>query len=119
MSSYYEESGYRHTADSGDTPSTPEIMLGGRFSELPNLVRFMNPIDQVHPGMPPVLSQHGRYDPLVAYQHAVDLTEKIRAVAGEDMAELDLQEDYTHADLGFATPEEVDRIFTFLDRYLK
>ena len=118
--SYYDESGFARAADPDDPAlSEAEQMFGGRFSELGNLVRFVNPIDQVHPDVPPVLSQHGRYDPIVAYQHAVDLTEKIRRVAGEDRAELDIQEGMTHADLGFASPEEVDRIFGFLDKYLK
>lgn len=120
MHTHYDESGFprAHDPDSAKE-QTLDIMLGARLTELTNMLRFMNPIDNIHPDMPPVLSQHGRYDPMVPYQQATELTERIRAIAGERRAELDIQDGLTHADLGFASPEEIDRIFTFLDKYLK
>jgi acetyl esterase/lipase len=99
--------------------SGAEAMLGVSFAEAPGLSRFVNPIDNVHAGVPPVLLQHGRYDPVVPYQQSVALCEKIRAAAGGDRAELDLSETFLHADPGYSESASVDRIFGFLDKYLK
>ncbi len=94
-------------------------MLGVHSSRIPNLMCFVNPIDNVHKGIPPVLIQHGRYDPCIPYQQAVELYQKITDIAGEGRAVLDISEVYTHADPGYADIESVERIFTFLDAHMK
>jgi hypothetical protein len=114
---HFDESGYPRAQSPGAT-SALDIMLGVKADLIPNLMRFCNPIDNVRPGIPPVLLQQGRRDPMVPYQQAVEMYEKINAIAGEGMAELDLSEDFLHADPGYADSESVDRIFTFLDKYL-
>ncbi|MCL2125539.1 MAG: alpha/beta hydrolase [Oscillospiraceae bacterium] len=115
---HYDESGYPRAQAPGE-PSSLDDLLGAKAESIPNLVRFINPIDNVHPRIPPVLIQHGRYDPIVPYQQSVELYEKINSVAGEGMAELDLSEEFLHADPGYAAPESVERIFAFLDKHLK
>lgn len=116
----YEDSGLICMYDPNSRQPLPEEhMLGFSLSELKHYAPFFTPLANVHPGIPPVLSQHGVPDPCVPYQQSVTLTEKIRAVCGADRAELDLQETFSHADLRFASPEEVDRIFTFLDKHVK
>ena len=114
---HYDESGYPRASVPGETSSL-DIMLGVKAELIPNIARYYNPIDNVHPGIPPVLLQHGRYDPIVPYQQAVELYEKIKAVAGDGMAELDISEEFLHADPGYATDESVTRIFNFIDRAL-
>ena len=116
----FDESGYpRAYVDSPDEMSGHDLLLGAKLTKLPNMVRFMNPIDNVHPDIPPVLIQHGRYDPILPYQQSVELYERIRSVAGPDKALLDLSEEFLHADPGYAGDESVDRIFGFIDSYLK
>lgn len=115
---HYDESGYPRAQAPG-VPSAMDVMLGVKAELIPNLMRFCNPIDNVRPGIPPVLLQHGMRDPIVPYQQAVELFEKINAVAGEGMAELDLSEGFLHADPGYADPESVDRIFGFIDKHLR
>lgn len=117
---HFDASGYpRVSAPDADTMSSEENMLGIRLSTITNLVRFLNPIDNIHPNIPPVLIQHGRYDPVVPYQQATELYDKIIGTVGDGGAVLDLSEKYTHADPGFADPESVERIFSFLDTHLK
>ena len=116
----FDASGYpRMRAPDDDAQDSVDSLLGVRLKSVPNLARFINPIDHVHPGIPPVLLQHGRYDPCIPYQQATELYDKIIRTAGHGMAELELSETYTHADPGFAERESVERIFAFLDKHLK
>jgi len=120
QTAHFDASGYpRMRAPDDDTPDSVDNLLGVPLKTIPNLARFINPLDNVHPGIPPVLIQHGRYDPCIPYQQATELYEKILQVAGEGAAELDLSDTYTHADPGYAEPASVERIFAFLDKHLK
>ena len=115
---HYDQSGYPRLQAPG-APSAVDAMLGVRAELIPNLLRFYNPIDCVHPDVPPILIQHGKRDPMVPYQQSVELFERINNVAGQGTAELDISEDFLHADPGYAGVESVDRIFGFIDRHLK
>jgi len=115
---HYDESGYPRAQAPG-AESAMDVMLGVKAELIPNLARYYNPIDNVHPGIPPVLIQHGRHDPIIPYQQAVELHWKICRIAGDGKAELDISEDFLHADPGYAGAESVERIFSFLDKYLK
>ena len=109
----------RMRAPDDESPDSVDRLLGVPLTSIPNLARFINPIDNVHRGVPPVLIQHGRFDPCIPVQQGIELYERIVAVAGPDRAELDISEVYTHADPGYADRESVERIFSFLDRHLK
>jgi len=115
---HYDQSGYPRIYIPGDS-SPLDIMLGVRAGLIPNLLRFYNPIDCVHPETPPMLLQHGKRDPMIPYQQAIEMYDKINAVAGKGRAELDINEDFLHADPGYAATESVDRIFGFIDKHLK
>ena len=115
---HYDESGFPRIPIPG-APNPIDIMIGCRAEQIPNLLRFYNPIDCVHPGVPPMLLQHGRRDPMVPYQQAVEMYEKIIKLTGSDKTELDISEDFLHADPGYAQPESLNRIFGFLDKHLK
>lgn len=116
----YDESGYaRISAPDPDAVTAVDTMLGVQLTKAPNLARFLNPLDNVHPGIPPVLIQHGRYDPCIPYQQATTLYDKITDLCGTQHAQLHISDVYTHADPGYADRESVDLIFAFLDRHLK
>jgi len=114
---HFDESGFPRALVPGEFSSI-DLMIGAKAESIPNLVRFLNPIDNVHPGIPPVLLQQGLRDPVIPYQQAIELCEKINAIAGDGKAELDLNDDFLHADPGYAGAESFDRIFGFLDKYL-
>lgn len=118
--SQFEESDYpRARPPRPERGDASDMMFGVRKSEAPNLVRFMNPVDNVHPGIPPVLLMHGRYDPIVPYQQSVELYDRITRVAGEGRAEIDISDEYLHADPRYSEPENVDRIFSFIGKYME
>lgn len=115
----FEQSGYpRARPPRPDRPDASDMMFGVRKADAPGLVRFMNPIDNVHPGIPPVLLQHGRFDPIVPYQQSTELYERIIAVAGPGRAELDISEEFLHADPRYSAPESVERIFSFIGKHI-
>ena len=114
---HYDESGFPRAQMPG-VPSALDDMLCVKAESVPNMLRFINPLDNVHPNIPPMLIQHGKRDPIVPYQQGVELYEKIISVAGAGRAELDLSENFMHADPGYAADESVERIFSFIDKYL-
>jgi len=114
---HYDESGFPRAYEPG-APNAVDAMLGVRALSISNLRRYFNPIDNVHPSVPPILLQHGRRDPIIPYQQAADLYKKVISVAGEGMAELDISEDFLHADPGYATPEAASKVFDFIDKHL-
>jgi acetyl esterase/lipase len=111
----YDESGYPRSYTPGDVSSIDRL-LGVRAEDVPNLMHFVSPIHLVHRDIPPILIQHGRHDPVIPYQQATELYEKICALCGPDRSVLDISETLTHADPGYADDESVATIFGFLDR---
>ena len=115
---HYDESGFPRIHVPG-TPSAIDAMLGTSAESIRNLLRFYNPIDCVHPDVPPILLQHGKRDPMIPYQQSIELCEKINKVVGNVKAEVDISESFLHADPGYAGTESVERIYGFLGKYLK
>jgi len=37
---------------------------------------------------------------------------------GKNVTELDINEDFLHADPGYAQPESIERVFRFIDKHL-
>jgi acetyl esterase/lipase len=116
--SQLDETGYPRAAPTPPGTGAPDTLLGAPLSEFPGLLPFINPVDNLHPGIPPVLIQHGKPDPIVPYLQSAELFDKIRSVAGKGRAELYLRDELLHADPGFADDDSVNTIFDFLDRRL-
>ena len=114
---HYDQSGYPRAQMPG-APSSLDTMLGVKAEQIPNLIRFLNPLSNVHANIPPILIQHGRYDPIIPYQQAVELYEKVISIAGDGMAELSISDDLLHADPGYASENSVNQIFDFLSAHL-
>jgi acetyl esterase/lipase len=96
-----------------------DIFTGVRCSDHPGLMYFTNVLNFISPSMPPVLIQAGDCDEVAPFEVSVELAEKIKAVCGPDRVEFDIFKGCTHGDPAFATPENQERIFSFLDKYLK
>ena len=102
------------------TPSSPEShLLGRHLVEVPELVKFASPMTYITPAAPHFLIQHGRLDPIVPVQQSIHFAAALERIAGKDRVILEILEDAVHADIAFETPENVDRVFRFLDSHLK
>jgi acetyl esterase/lipase len=105
--------------DHGEVGSPESKFLGAKIGDIPDLVQRANPLTYVHAGMPPILIQHGRLDPLVPVQQSMILAERLQEVAGRDRFEFEILENAGHGDPLFETDENMDRVFHFLDRHLR
>jgi len=102
-----------------ETDSPESKYLGAKLSDVPLKVELANPMTYVHKNMPPLLIQHGRLDAMVPIQQSIMFAEKLEKYVGHDRYEFDILEGAGHGDPLFETKENMERVFSFLDRYLK
>jgi acetyl esterase/lipase len=101
-------------------PDSPESQyLGAPIAEVPDRVALANPMTYVNADMAPILIQHGRDDVGVPMQQSIEFARVIREKAGSDRCELDIIDGARHDSPEFTSPQNLDRVFGFLDRYLK
>ena len=100
--------------------NSPESLLfGQRITEIPERVNAANPETYIRPGAPPFFLQHGTKDPVVPVQQSVNFATKLSKILGEDWGRLELIQDAEHADPRFESPDNVNKVLDFLDKYLK
>jgi len=108
-------------AQTHDAPGSPEsLLIGAPIQTRPDLVRRVNPISYISPSAAPFLIQHGTGDLVVPPQQSQMLYDALKPVIGEDKVFLFLVEGAPHGGgPKFWEPDSMERIFTFLDRFLK
>jgi acetyl esterase/lipase len=101
-------------------PDSPESeLIGKNLIDAPELVRKANPETYITPDDPPFLIQHGRIDHLVPYQQSENLAAKLIPVIGKGKVTFEILENNDHGGPGFTTEQNINKVFTFLDQYLK
>jgi acetyl esterase/lipase len=108
------EAGKEHNGEN----SPESLLLGQQITEIPDLVKAANPETYITPAAPPFFIQHGTRDATVPVQHSVELAAKLGQTSGEDNVILELIEGAEHEDPRFETPENVQKVFGFLDQTL-
>jgi len=100
--------------------NSPEsLLLGGKITDIPELVRAANPETYIRDNAAPFLIQHGVADFTVPVQQSMGLAENLKRVSGESKVVLDLFDGFEHGDPRFASPVNVKRVLDFVDQYLK
>jgi len=105
--------------DHGKAYSPESKYLGAKLADVPLKVVLANPMTYIHEHMPPLLIQHGRLDTMVPVQQSMIFVEKLEKYVRPDLFEFDIIEGAGHGDPLFETDENMARVFSFLDRYLK
>jgi acetyl esterase/lipase len=105
--------------DHSEADSPESRYMGAKITEIPDQVRRANPMTYIHAGMPPILIQHGRLDPMVPVQQSIIFVQKLQELVGHEWFEFDILENAGHGDPLFETDENMNRVFQFIDRYLK
>ena len=105
--------------DHSQADSPESRYLGARITDVPATVQRANPITYVHAGMPPILIQHGRMDGMVPVQQSMSLVQKLEESVSRDRFEFDILENAGHGDPLFESEDNLNRVFQFIDRYLK
>jgi acetyl esterase/lipase len=99
--------------------NSPEsLLLGGQITKIPERVKVANPETYITPAARSFFIQHGTKDATVPVQHSIGLAAKLGQIIGEDKVILELIDGADHEDPRFETPENVQKVFTFLDRTL-
>jgi len=118
MDEQLKESGFG-SSDHGDANSPESRYLGAKLSDVPLKVELANPMTYIHERMPPILIQHGSLDTMVPVQQSIMFAEKLGKYVNSDRFEFDILEGAGHGDPLFETEENMDRVFSFLERHLK
>ena len=100
-------------------PNFADQFAGIVCREHPELTSLTWPGSYVTKDCPPTLIQGGTADEVVPYEASPDLVDKINAVCGEGRAILHALEGRTHGHPDYATPENEEKLFAFLDSVLK
>jgi acetyl esterase/lipase len=94
-------------------------LLGGKITEIPELVQAANPETYIRENAAPFLIQHGKADSVVPVQQSIGLAENLKRICGADKVILDLFDGFEHGDQRFASPVNVRRVLDFIDHHLK
>lgn len=120
MDEQFEESGIAPKIGERKDAESPESkFLGGSIAEKADAVEKANPETYITENDPAFLIQHGSSDPNVPAQQSMDFAEELTKTLGEDKVEFNLFEDAVHGGEPFNAKENLDDVFTFLDRFLK
>ncbi|MGO9482800.1 MAG: alpha/beta hydrolase fold domain-containing protein, partial [Candidatus Kryptoniota bacterium] len=102
------------------TPNSPaSLLLGKNLEDVPELAKEADPDTYVSADAPPFFIQHGLEDNLVPYQGSILLARKLGKVLGYEKVFLELFPATGHEGPAFFTEDNVNRVFAFLDKYLK
>jgi acetyl esterase/lipase len=105
--------------DKSEANSMLSKVLGQKITEIPEKVKMANPESYITSDDPPFLIQHGTKDPIVPTQQSVLFYEKLVKVLGKEKVTLYLLEGVPHGGKEFETPENLQIVFSFLDKILK
>jgi acetyl esterase/lipase len=119
MDEHLKESGVENPQRHSISDSPESELIGKNLEDAPELVKESNPETYVSPDDPPFFIQHGLEDNLVPYQGSVQLARKLGKILGYKQVSLELFPATRHGGEAFLTEENINRVFTFLDRYLK
>jgi acetyl esterase/lipase len=107
-------------AQTHNAPDSPEsVLIGVPIQTRPDLVKLVNPITYISSSTAPFLIQHGTADKNVPPQQSQMLYDALKPVLG-DKVTLTLLKDAPHGGGSqFWTSGNLEKIFGFLDKYLK
>lgn len=105
--------------DHNETESPESLYLGEKITEIPERVAQSNPETYITQDDPPFFIQHGTDDPLVPVEQSIYFAARLKEVLGEKKVMLELLPGVKHGGPAFESAENLDKIFAFLDRYLK
>jgi acetyl esterase/lipase len=99
---------------------SPESRLWGKaIQTIPDSVKMANPETYISVDDPVFFIQHGSIDKLVPTQQSVDFAEKLTANLGQVKVVMEVLEGANHGGPAFGTPENLAKVFRFLDKHLK
>lgn len=105
--------------DHNDENSPESLVLGDKITRIPEIVKKANPITYITKEVSPFLIQHGSLDNIVPNGQSKIFYEALVNVIGEENVAFEYIEGAGHGGPKFETKENIDRVFKFIDTYLK
>ena len=105
--------------DNNEANSPLSKVLGQKITEIPAIVKMANPESYITSDDPPFLIEHGTKDQFVPTQQSVIFFGKLKKILGKEKVKLHLLEGVKHGGKEFETPENLQIVFSFLDKILK
>jgi acetyl esterase/lipase len=101
-------------------PNSPESrVLGKQITLIPEKVRAASPATYITKDDPPFFIQHGEMDPLVPVEQSVNLHKSLLKVLPSDKVSFEILSGAGHGGPQFEMKENLDKVFAFLDKWLK
>lgn len=120
MDSQYETSGVKRlSGQTGTDDSAESKYIGGNITENVSQTQKANATNYITPSGPPFFIQHGSVDSLVPTQQSIDFAEALTKVLGSDKVTLEIIQGADHGTSEFNTTENIEKVVTFLDNFLK
>ncbi len=93
--------------------------IGKTRDEAPELYMAASPETYIRPDNPPFFIQHGNADKIIPLRQSIDFAVKLENVLGKNKVFFQIIDGANHLDDKFTTPENINKVLDFLDRYLK
>jgi acetyl esterase/lipase len=107
-------------SDHSEVDSPESQLLGQEITLIPEPVKKASPMAYITPDIPHFLIQHGYHDQIVPVQQSIKFSAEIERIAGKDKVTLDVfMKDVYHGDPHFENPQNLNKVFEFLDQHLK
>lgn len=120
MDSQYETSGVKRLSGQTGTDDSAETKyIGGNIIKNITQTQKANATNYITPSDPPFFIQHGSVDSLVPTQQSINFAEALTKVLGGDKVTLEIIQGADHGTSEFNTKENIEKVITFLDKYLK
>ena len=118
MDEQFKASG-KGTPDHSEANSPESKILGKQITLIPALVKAANPATYITRDDPPFFVEHGKEDQLVPTQQSINFAAELTKILGEPKVTLVLLDGTRHGGPQFETTENLDKVFAFLDKYVK
>lgn len=114
----FKKSG-KGTANHNEANSPESLVLGSKLADVPDLVKKANPTTYISSETPPFFIQHGTADNLIPTEQSINFAAELEKVIGKEKVTVELLEGAGHGTSQFNDKANVDKVFKFLDKYLK
>lgn len=119
MDDQLKESGLLKDYPDHDDEQSPEsLFIGGPITQNSDCVQKANPETYLHINVCPMFIQHGRIDRIVPYQQSEDFVKKAKE-CGIQNIQYEIIENADHGDLLFSTPENIAKVYQFIEKCLR
>jgi acetyl esterase/lipase len=120
MDKQLEEDGFTNFAKHSDPRGPESNLVGAGIETVPELVKAANPETYIQSDNPPFLLEYGAKDNSVSVHQATDFAALLEKAIGKEKVTLVIFPAGGHGGGAAADSEEnINRIFSFLDRYVK